>query len=122
MNDPDKEEKHRVLNELVTMAEAAVTACVAVQGQEASISGATRNLYAELLSRLVTLYALSEDRQEIRALARSDMDGGSFRDGGREMFFVDGRETIRELAVARAGLKAAIEVLKRAGGRAAKEA
>ena len=44
------------------------------------------------------------------------MDGGTFRDGGREIFFGDGRETIRELAVTRTGLKAAIEVLKRAGG------
>lgn len=98
------------------MAEAAVTACVEVQGEAGWIPGVTRNVYAEALSRLIALYALSEDRQEIRAIARSDMDGGTFRDGGREIFFSDGRETIRELAVTRTGLQAAIEVLKRAGG------
>ena len=104
--------RHRELNNLVTMAEAAVAACVQSTGNPAKIPDATRNLYAELLSRLVTLYTLSEDRQQVRALARGDTDGGTFRDGGREICFRDGRPPIRELALTRSALKDAIEVLK----------
>jgi hypothetical protein len=101
------------------MADAAVAACVAVQGDASSIPGVTRNLYAELLSRLVTCYVLSEDRDEIGALQRCDIDGGTFQEGGREIFFADGRQTISGLAVTRTALKAAIEVLRGASGKKA---
>lgn len=111
-----KEKEHQDLNNLVTMAEAALTACEAAEGPMSWIPAATRNRYAELLSRLVTVYALSEDREQVRALSRSDIEGGKFRDGGREIFFSDGREPIRDLAVTRTALKAAIELLKRAYG------
>ena len=104
--------RHRELNNLVTMAEAAVAAYMQSTGNAPAIPDATRNLYAELLSRLVTLYALSEDRQQVRKLARGDIDGGTFRDGGREICFRDGRPPIRELALTRSALKDAIEVLK----------
>jgi hypothetical protein len=42
---------------------------------------------------------------------------GVFKDGGREVYFADGRETIRGLAVTRTALKAAIEAMRRAAGR-----
>ena len=106
--------KHQELNNLVTMAEAAMTAYLQSTGSTARIAESTRNLYAELLSRLVTLYALSEDRQQVRALTRADVDGGIFRDGGREICFSDGRPSVRELALTRTALKSAIERLKRA--------
>jgi hypothetical protein len=111
-----RERKHQDLNDLVTMVEAALTACVAAEGPMSSIPSATRNRYAELLLRLVTVYALSEDREQVRPLSRSDTEGGTFRDGGREIFFSDGREPIRDLAVTRTALKAAIKLLKRAYG------
>jgi hypothetical protein len=103
-----RERKHQELNNLVTMVEAALTACVAAEGPMSSIPGATRNTYAELLLRLVTVYALSEDREQVRPLSRSDTEGGKFRDDGREIFFSDGREPLRDLAVTRTALKAAI--------------
>jgi hypothetical protein len=112
MEDLNKEKKHQ----LVTMVEAALAACVAAEGPMSPIPGATRSQYAELLSRMVTVYALSEDREQVRALSRSEIEGGKFRDGGREIFFSDGREPIHDLAVTRTALNAAIEVLKRAYG------
>jgi hypothetical protein len=111
-----RERKHQELNNLVTMVEAALTACVAAEGPMSSIPDATRNRYAELLSRLVTVYALSEDREQVRALSRSDTEGAKFRDGGREIFSSDGRVPLRDLAVTRSALKAAVAVLKRAYG------
>jgi hypothetical protein len=114
MESAARELKHRELNNLVTMAEAALAAYAQSTGNASTIPSVTGNLYAELLSRLIPLYALSEDRQQVRALTRADIDGGMFRDGGREIWFPDGRPPIRGLALTRTALKAAIEVLKRA--------
>jgi hypothetical protein len=106
--------KHAQLNDLVTLAEAAVGVCFQVEDSPARpITSATLNMYAIVLSRLVTLYAISEDREQIRSLALEDIAGGVFRDGGREVYFADGRETIRGLAVTRVSLKAAIEAMRR---------
>jgi hypothetical protein len=114
MEDPSKERKHAQLNDLVTLAEAAVGVCFQVEDSPARpITNATLNMYAIVLSRLVTLYAISEDRQQIRRLTREDIAGGVFRDGGRELYFADGRQIIRGLAVTRNALKGAIEVMKR---------
>lgn len=119
MDENNKEGRHKELNDLVTMAEACVTAFVEVEGSIAQVPGAARNRFAELLSQLVCVYTLSADRQHVRALSQSDRHGGAFRDGGREIAFTDGRAPIHDLAVTRTSLKAAIGALKEARGKAA---
>jgi hypothetical protein len=112
-----KEARHKELNELVTMAEACLMACVEVEGRPpAELAGSLRNCYAALLATRLTLYSISEDRQQVRPLEAHDIRSGKFRDGGREIFFTDGRQTIVNLAVKRSALKAAIAALKRANG------
>jgi hypothetical protein len=114
VENPGREKQHAQLNDLVTMAEAATIACFQLENRTQPIAQETRDLYAHFLSRLVTLFAISEDRQQIRRLTRDHIAGGAFRDGGREIYFPNGRETIREVVMTRTALKAAIEVMKRA--------
>lgn len=117
MEHAGKEAKHKELNDLVTMADACLMACADVEGRRpAEISGAARNCYAALLATRLTLYSISEDREHVRPLEPDEIKSGKFRDGGREIFFADGRDTIVSLAVKRAALRAAIAALKRAKG------
>lgn len=111
--DPKKEARHRLLNDFVTLPEAAVVAHVHTIALDATIPDAQRDEMAEQLSKLVTLYSLSDDRTNIRALSAEDMRGGTFTGGGRLITFKDGRPPITGLAVTRTALRAALEVLKR---------
>lgn len=100
-------------NDLTMLGEAAVLACLRVKGPSSGFSVPVLNLYAQALSRLVTLYALSDDRKQVRSLSPGDLEGGKFRDGGREVVFSDGRTKIGRLAVRLKELHPAIEALKR---------
>lgn len=102
-------------NDLTMLGEAAVLACLRVKGPSSGFTLAVLNLYAQALSRLATIYVVSEDREHIRALAPGDLQGGKFRDGGREVVFTDGRAKISRLAVRLRELHPAIEALKRDG-------
>src|SRR3954464_13725267 len=102
-----------VPNDLTMLGEAAVLACLRVKGPSSGFSLAVVNLYAQALSRLITIYVLSEDRKQVRARAPGELQGGKFRDGGREVAFSDGRTKISRLAVRLRELHPAIEALKR---------
>jgi hypothetical protein len=115
MGNTNRQKQHELLNSLITMSEGALMACVHVQGGAplSAIPDVVRNTFAELLAQLVTIYAISEDRAQVRALTIDDIRGGTFRDGGREIVFGDGRETIRGLALSRPALQVAIATLRR---------
>jgi hypothetical protein len=100
-------------NDLTPLGEASVLACLRVTGPSSGFTLAVLNLYAQALSRLVTIYVCSENGNQIRTLAYGDLKGGKFRDGGREVTFADGRAKIIRLAVRLAELHPAIEALKR---------
>jgi hypothetical protein len=90
MEDPSKERKQAQLNDMVSMAEAVESACFYVEKSRTHpIAGETRNMYANLFCQLVTVYIVS-DGGEVRSLTRADIEGGYFRDGGRELYFPDG--------------------------------
>jgi len=65
------------------------------------------------LSRFVSLYALSPNREQIQTLTASDLRGGRFTRGGEVLSFDDGRPEIRGICMTRAALKVALETLKR---------
>lgn len=100
-------------NDLTMLGEAAVLACLRVKGPSSGFSFAVLNLYAQALSRLLTIYEVSEDRKQVRSLSPGELQGGKFRDGGREVAFSDGRTKISRLAVRLRELHPAIEALKR---------
>jgi len=100
-------------NDLTPLGEASVLACLRVTGPTSQFTLAVLNLYAQALSRLVTIYVCSENGKQIRALASGDLKGGKFRDGGREVTFADGRAKLTRLAVRLTELHRAIEALKR---------
>jgi hypothetical protein len=93
------------------MAEAAMTAYVDVVGAE-TLSVVGRNVMAQILSDLLTLYACAADRT-VRSLTADEIRGGIFVDGGRQVEFADGRAPITGLALTRGGLNSAIEGMKR---------
>jgi hypothetical protein len=102
----------KVLEELVSMPEAALLAYIAAFGIDNTISRVRRNDMAETLCRLVTVYCVSEDRKTLWRLEPSDLDGGIFADGGQLVRFRDQREALAGLAVTRTELKAALAALK----------
>jgi hypothetical protein len=99
------------LSEFIPMAEAAMTAYVDVVGAE-TLSVVGRNVMAQILSDLLTLYACAADRT-VRSLTADEIRGGIFVDGGRQVEFADGRAPITGLALTRGGLNSAIEGMKR---------
>jgi hypothetical protein len=101
-----------LLNELVPMPEASLLAYISAFGIDNTITRIHRNDMAESLAQLLTVYAVSDDRQDVRRLAPDELRGGIFADGGRVVRFRDEREPISGLAVTREALKAAVAALK----------
>jgi hypothetical protein len=112
MQSVEGEARQRLLDDLVPMPEAALLAYLSAFGIDSTISRLHRNDMAETLSQLLTVYAVSEDRQSLLRLAAADLEGGVFGDGGRVIRFRDEREAITGLAVTRTALKAAVAALK----------
>jgi hypothetical protein len=110
--DPQREARHRLLNSVVTLEEAAVRAYVLLAGPATTISEVQRNEMAESLSRALTLYSLSENRETLLALSREEIRGGAFTDGGRTITFKDGRPPITGLVVTRTALHAVLDTMK----------
>jgi hypothetical protein len=93
------------------MAEAAITAYRDVVGA-GSISVVGRNVMAQILSDVLTLYACAADKT-VRALTADEIRGGIFVDGARKIAFADGRAPITDIALSSGGLNTAIEAMKR---------
>ena len=102
----------QLLKDLVSLAEASLMAYISAFGIDNTISRMHRNDMAENLAKLLTVYAVSDDRLTIRRLAPADLEGGIFADGGRVVRFRDDRDPISGLAVTREALKAAVVALK----------
>lgn len=100
------------MDELVPMSEAALLAYISAFGIDNTISRTHRNDMAESLAQLLTVYAVSEDRRSVRRLAKEELLGGIFSDGGQVVRFRDERPAISGLAVTRTALKAAVAALK----------
>jgi hypothetical protein len=73
------------------------------------------NGVASALCGLAALYALDE-RGAPRKLSADDLSGGLFRGGARELLFLDGRDSIRNLAVRGAEVEGAARALRDAIG------
>lgn len=107
----DREERHRVLGELVFMYLAATWAHARTTGRSVKATDAELERLAQKLARLATLYSVSRDRRSIVALGPHDTHGGRFRMAGNVMEFRDGRSAITGLAVTLTSLNAAIDRL-----------
>jgi hypothetical protein len=104
--------RQQVLEEFVPMPEAALLAYIAAFGIDNTISRVHRNDMAETLCRLLSVYCVSEDRQSLWRLEKSDLEGGMFAEGGQLVRFPDEREALAGLGVTRSELKAALAALK----------
>jgi hypothetical protein len=104
--------QHDLLNSLVSMPEAAAMAFISTTPGGRKPSDADSEAMALELSRLVSLYALSPNHEQIRTLTASDLRGGHFARGGEALTFDDGRPEIGGICMTRAALKVALETLK----------
>ena len=73
------------------------------------------NGVASALCGLAAVYALDEGGAP-RRLSTAELSGGLFRGGARELLFLDGRESIRNLAVSRLEVERAARALHEALG------
>lgn len=62
------------------------------------------NGIAYAVAALVPLFAYEADGVTVRPLGPEEISQGLFRDGGRTLFFLDGRAAIRPLAVPASGV------------------
>lgn len=81
MEHSDREARHKLLDDLVTMAQAAVKAYLETVGPATTLTELQRNEMADLLVRLVKVYLVSDDRETIRTPGAAEVRGGRFVDG-----------------------------------------
>lgn len=74
------------------------------------------NGLANVISSLTPVYALDE-RRRARRLTADEISGGLFGGGARELLYLDGRASIRNLAVSGAEVERAARLLHDAIGR-----
>ena len=79
----------------------------------------------DILNSLATTFSVASPVYEFhtgasippRALKKNELEGGIFRNGGKELHFIDGRQPRRNLAVTADEVSATIEALKKAADR-----
>jgi hypothetical protein len=69
------------------------------------------NGLANVICGIAPVYVVDERAGATRKLSAEDLSGGMFRGGARELLFLDGRESIRNLAVAAAEVERAARLL-----------
>jgi hypothetical protein len=72
------------------------------------------NGIAYAIAALLPVFTNEDDPQSFRRLSEEELLKGLFRDGGRAMIFIDGRASIRALAVSAKGLDRVARVLSAA--------
>jgi hypothetical protein len=78
------------------------------QGREGDL-----NMLANLIAEVVPLYEYSIDPSRLpRALRRHELVGGLFRDGAKELRFIDGRAPLRHMAVNATDLECVLALLR----------
>lgn len=110
----DKEDRlHRLRNDFITLTEAASIAHVHMMRSrlDTTIPDAQLNAVANTLTRLVTVYSMSDDWTSVRSLTAEDMRGGLIAGGGQVIKFQDGRPSIFGLVITRTSFNAALGVL-----------
>ena len=71
------------------------------------------NMLAGVVASLVTLYEYASDpSQPPRVLGKRELDGGIFREGGKELRFIDGRPAKRYLAINATDVECILALLK----------
>lgn len=67
-----------------------------------------RDCLAEALCHRLTLFSVSESGAAVRPVGAEELSRGRFMEGARVLVFRDGREPLRNLAVERSALDAAL--------------
>jgi hypothetical protein len=71
------------------------------------------NMLAAFIAATVPVYEFQADRPAaVRALSKPELEGGLFRDSGRELRFLDGRPAKRNLAVNATDVACVVSLLK----------
>ena len=78
------------------------------QGREGDL-----NALAGFIAAMVPVYDYTLDaRKAPRALRKHELEGGMFRDGARELRFIDGRPSLRHMAVSATAVEWVLALLR----------
>jgi hypothetical protein len=110
LDEVEREERHAVRNELMTLEAAAALAFERLfSGQPLTKNTPdARNRIAHALAVLMPVYTFNEERTEFYRLAYEDLRRGHFYEGGRELWYTDGRPILQRIAVRSSDLGTAI--------------
>ena len=97
-------------HELVTLRDA-IDQYARARPRQDGASDLYRNYVADLFSRRLTLFSVSEDWETARAVTAAELRSARFIEGGEALVFRDRREPIRRLAVKQGALAAALDAL-----------
>ena len=86
-------------HELVPLALAARSIDARVYAGESVCTSERLTGIAHIVAALAPLYTHSSDGTNIRQLTEEELRSGNFRNGGRELHFIDGRPPIDNIAV-----------------------
>ena len=66
---------------------------------------------AYTMTELTPIYVYRADGGDTRALSKAELEGGHFWDGAKELYFVDGRPALKNLAVKVSAIGAVVKAL-----------
>ena len=116
----EREARHKFLNNAVTMAEACSLACMETGATKTKeFSEEELNKMAGLFAGLVSLFSVRDTQDTVELVKAERLRGGRFKDGGRVVVFIDGRQPLEDLVMTRTAFKAALQILKDSGLRSA---
>jgi hypothetical protein len=78
----------------------------------ASRDGAHIDGIAYTIAAMCPIYVYEADGRAVRQLSEQEVARGLFRNGARELHFIDGRPSVRNLAVATASIEAVLKALQ----------
>jgi hypothetical protein len=114
MEEIEREERHAVRNELMTPEAAAALVFNRLFGREPLTKNTPsgRNRIAHALAAVRPVYTFNEHRTAFYPLGYDDLRHGHFYEGGRELWYTDGRDKLLRIAVRSSDLGPAIEQLR----------
>jgi hypothetical protein len=114
MEEVDREERHAVRNELMTLEAAAALAFERLFAGEPLTKNTpdARNRIAHALAALIPIYSFNEDRTAFYRLTYEDLRRGHFYEGGRELWYTNGKNPLTRIAARISDLSSAIDRLR----------
>jgi hypothetical protein len=114
LDELERQERHAVRNELMTLEAAAALAFERLFSGEplSRNTPEARNRIAHALAALIPIYTFTQDRTAFYRLEYVDLRHGHFYEGGRELWYTNGKDPLERIAIRSSDLGGAIDRLR----------